>query len=146
MIRLNLTGADRIVHVGGGVTLTCAPVTSAVFTAARKDPRVAEAEEAGVSTEALTLETVKAIARRVIKGWDGVGDAEGNAIEPDADSIDLLIDIWPIYEDFNAKVCGPALMLVAEGNAPAPLRNGTSVGAPNTVTGAPSLAPIAPLN
>lgn len=144
MIRLNPTAADRVIDLGGGVELTCAPLTSAVFTAARSDPALAAALAAGASVEEATLATVKAIARRVIKDWNGVGDADGNPIAPDPERIDQLLDIWPLYDAFNARFCGPALMLVSEGNGSAPLRNGISAGAPDIATSATSPAPIAP--
>lgn len=145
MIRLNPTAADRVIDLGGGVELTCAPLTSAVFTAARSDPALAVALAGGASVEEATLATVKAIARRVIKDWNGVGDADGNPVSPDPERIDQLLDIWPLYDAFNARFCGPALMLVSEGNGSAPSRNGTSAGAPDIAANAANLAPIAPM-
>ena len=146
MIRLNPTAQDRVIDLGGGVELTCAPLTSAVFAAARNDPAVAASVAAGAGPEEATLATIKAVARRVIKGWDGVGDAEGNPINPNPDRIDQLLDIWPLYDAFNAKFCGPALILVTEGNGSAPLRNGISAGAldiaMNATTGPASNAPM----
>lgn len=144
MIRLNPTAQDRVIDLGGGVELTCAPLTSAVFAAARNDPAVIAIVTAGAGPEEATLATIKAVARRVIKDWDGVGDAEGNPINPNPDRIDQLMDIWPLYDAFNAKYCGPALILVAEGNGSAPLRNGISAGALVIAASATSPAPTAP--
>ena len=144
MIRLNPTAQDRVIDLGGGVELTCAPLTSAVFAASRNDPAVAACVAAGAGPEEATLATVKAVARRVIKDWDGVGDAEGNPVAPDPERIDQLLDIWPLYDAFNAKFCGPALILVAEGNGSAPLRNGISAGALDIAASATSPAPTAP--
>ena len=133
-----------MIDLGGGVELTCSPLTSAVFAAARNDPAVIAMVAAGAGPEEATLATIKAVARRVIKDWDGVGDAEGNPITPDHDRIDQLLDIWPLYDAFNAKFCGPALILVAEGNGSAPLRNGISAGALDIAASATSPAPTAP--
>ena len=144
MIRLNPTAQDRVIDLGGGVELTCAPLTSAIFAAARNDPAVIAAVAAGAGPEEATLATIKAVARRVIKDWDGVGDADGNPIDPDPDRIDQLMDIWPLYDAFNAKYCGPALILVTEGNGSAPLRNGISAGALVIAANAMSPAPPAP--
>ena len=144
MIRLNPTAQDRVIDLGGGVELTCAPLTSAVFAAARNDAAVAACVAAGAGPEEATLATIKAVARRVIKEWDGVGDAEGNPVAPDPERIDQLLDIWPLYDAFNAKFCGPALILVAEGNGFAPLRNGISAGALDIAASAISPAPTAP--
>lgn len=145
MIRLNPTNADRTVDLGGGVEVTCAPLTSAVFAAARNDPTISAAMTAGLSVEEVTLITIKAVARRVIKDWNGVGDAEGNPVDPTPERIDQLLDIWPLYDSFNQRVCGPALILVAEGNGSAPLPTGISAGALATATNATTdLATIAP--
>ena len=143
MIRLNPSNQDQIIDLGGGVELTCAPLTSAIFAAARNDPAVIAMVTAGAGAEEATLATVKAVARRVIKDWDGVGDADGNPVDPDPDRIDQLLDIWPLYDAFNAKFCGPALILVAEGNGSAPLRNGISAGALDIAASATSPAPTA---
>ena len=144
MIRLNPTAQDRVIDLGGGVELTCAPLTSAIFAAARNDPAVIAMVTAGAGAEEATLATIKAVARRVIKDWDGVGDTEGNPVAPDPERIDQLLDIWPLYDAFNAKFCGPALILVAEGNGSAPLRNGISAGALDIAASATSPAPTAP--
>ena len=144
MIRLNPTAQDRVIDLGGGVELTCAPLTSAVFAAARNDPAVIAMAAAGAGAEEATLATIKAVARRVIKDWNGVGDDDGNPVAPDSERIDQLLDIWPLYDAFNAKFCGPALILVAEGNGSAPLRNGTSTGALDIAASATRPAPTAP--
>ena len=133
-----------MIDLGGGVELTCAPLTSAVFAAARNDPSVIAMVTAGAGAEEATLATIKAVAHRVIKDWNGVGDAEGNPVDPDPDRIDQLLDIWPLYDAFNAKFCGPALILAAEGNGFAPLRNGISAGALDIAASATSPAPTAP--
>ena len=146
MIRLNMTAADRVIDLGGGVNVTCAPCTSVVFSGARGDPRVVAAAKLDLSAEEMTLETVKAVARRVIKDWDGVGDADGNPVPPTSERIDQLLDIWPLYDAFNARFCGPALMLVTEGNARAPLPNGTLAGALPIATDATNPAQIVPMN
>ena len=144
MIRLNPTAQDRVIDLGGGVELTCAPLTSAIFAAARNDPSVIAMVTAGAGPEEATLATIKAVARRVIKDWNGVGDAEGNPVDPDPERIDQLLDIWPLYDAFNARFCGPALILVAEGNGSAPSPNGISVGALDIAASATSPAPTAP--
>ncbi|MFC3119397.1 hypothetical protein ACFOHS_19025 [Jhaorihella thermophila] len=44
----------------------------------------------------------KALARRAVLAWEGVGDADSHAhrSEP-AQAIDALLDIWPIFEAFQ---------------------------------------------
>ena len=87
---------------------------------------------------------VKAIARRTILSWEGVGDAEGNVIAPDDATIDALFDLWPIYEAFNERFIARWLLLGEEGNGSAPLPTGTSAGAPDIARPVPGAAPTAP--
>ena len=143
MIRLNPSSEPRKIDLGFGVDVTCAPLTAAIFSSARSDPSVpmlAVGEEPGANREEVTAALVKAIAVRTIIAWDGVGDMDGNPVDPDPHWVGLLLDQWPIYEAFNAKFVAPFLILRQEGNGSAPLRNGTSAGARDTVTDATGLA------
>ena len=36
----------------------------------------------------------KALARRAVLAWEGVGDADGKPIDPSPEAIDALLDIW----------------------------------------------------
>lgn len=80
----------------------------------------------------------KAVARRVVTGWEGVGDADGNPVPVTPEGIDALLDIWPVFEAFQTRCLTPHLMLDAEKNASAPSPNGTSAGA--TATAKPAKA------
>ena len=142
MIRLNPTPDPRKIDLGHGVGVTVAPLTSAIFAAARVDPSIPSIEEVGV--EACTVETVKAIARRTILAWEGVGDLAGNPVDPTPDWIDGLLSLWAFYEAFNDRFVGPALLLRDEGNGSAPSPTGTLAGAPDTADTVPGDALTAP--
>ena len=86
----------------------------------------------------------KAIAERVILEWEGVGDADGEPIEPSPEAIDALLDVYPIWEAFQIGYVAKGLLVVAEKNASAPSPNGTSAGATDTAPPAPDDAPSAP--
>ena len=151
MIRLNPTKDLQTLDLGFGVEVTVRPMTSAIFAAARVDPAVpllkADSEDEsgeGATKEVVTVALVKAIARRTIVSWDGIGDAEGNPVDPSPEWIGLLLDQWAIYEAFNAKFVGKFLLLRDEGNGFAPLLNGTSGGAQPIVTDATDNVPTAP--
>ena len=43
----------------------------------------------------------KALARRAVLAWEGIGEADGKPIDPSPEAIDALLDIWPIFEAFQ---------------------------------------------
>jgi hypothetical protein len=151
MIRLNPTKDTQTIDLGFGVEVTVRPLTSAIFADARVDPDVpklrADSDDGsgiGESKEVVTVALVKAIARRTITAWDGIGDPDGNPVDPSPAWIGLLLDQWALYEAFNAKFVGKFLLLRDEGNGFAPLPNGTSGGAQAIATDATNNAPTAP--
>lgn len=142
MIRLNATNAPQKIDLGFGVEVTCHPMTSAIFAAARTDPSVPllasgdDPDGPGESREVVTVALVKAIAVRTITAWDGVGDSDGNPVDPNPEWVGMLLDQWALYEAFNAKFVAPFLLMRQEGNGSAPLRNGISARAQDTATDA----------
>ena len=131
MIRLDLSAAPKWLDLGSGLRLQVLPVTTAIMVAARNDPAV-EALSDTASKEEQALVMAKAVARRVLTGWEGVGDAEGKALPVTAEGIDALLSLWPIFEAFNLLYVSRGMLLDAEKNASAPLPTGTSVGATAT--------------
>jgi hypothetical protein len=128
MIRLNLSSEPRWLDLGPSLRLQVAPVTTAIMAAARSDIAASDAPE-DLPQEALAVTMAKAVARRVILDWQGVGDAEGNPLPVTPEGIDALLDIWPIFEAFQRDCLAPHLMLDQEKNASAPSPTGSSVGA-----------------
>ncbi len=131
MIRLDLSSEPKWLDLGAGLRLHVLPVTTAIMVAARNDPAV-EALPEGASKEEQALVMAKAVARRVVTGWEGVGDADGNPVPVTPEGIDALLDIWPVFEAFQTRCLAPHLMLEQEKNASAPSQTGTSVGAKAT--------------
>ncbi len=84
------------------------------------------------SNEERALSFAKALARKAVLAWEGVGDADGNSIDPSPEAIDALLDIWPIFEAFQLAYVSKGLLLEQEKNASAPLPNGPSAGASDT--------------
>ncbi len=131
MIRLDLSTKPRWLDLGSGLRLHVLPVTTAIMVAARNDPAV-EALPEKASREEQALAMAKAVARRVVTGWEGVGDAEGNPVPVNPEGIDALLDIWPVFEAFQTRILAPHLVLDAEKNASSPSPTGTSAGATPT--------------
>ena len=118
--------------------LRVAPLTTALMVAARNDPTV-EALPVTASDETRALVFAKAIARIAVTDWEGVGDAEGTPVPVTPDGIDALLEVWPIFEAFQAVYVAGGLLLDAEKNASAPSPTGTSAGA--TATARPAGKP-----
>jgi hypothetical protein len=131
MLRLDLTSEPRWLDLGHGVRLRAAPLTTASMVASRSDPAV-EALPATSSDEQRALVFAKAIARLSVTDWEGVGDADGNPVPVTPAGIDALLEIWPIFEAFQASYVAKGLLLDAEKNASAPSPTGTSAGATAT--------------
>jgi len=147
MLTLDLTNEPRWHDLAPGVRVQLRPLTTALMVATRSDPAVeavpdeatdadpAEVTEAGpavISDEERAMVFAKALARRAVLAWDGIGDADGNPIDPSPEAIDALLDIWPIFEAFQLAYVSKGLLLEQEKNASALSPNGPSAGASDT--------------
>lgn len=153
MLRLNPQKGPRWVDLGFGVRVEVDPVTTAVMSGARRAPEfkalakalAADHPEIMSDPEAmaevvtdsdigddLALAMAKAVAARIIRGWEGVADEAGAAAPVNAENIAALLDVPQIFQRFQEAVLEPAQMLESEKNASPPLLNGTSAGAVTT--------------
>ena len=122
MLRLNLSNEPRWLDLGHGVRLLVEPLTTAIMLAARSDPAIvaaaAEAEgDAAHFNDDLARIVAKAVARIVVRDWEGVGDEDGKLLPLTLEGIDALLELWPIFEAFQTKYIAGALILDAEKNA-----------------------------
>ena len=122
MLRLNLSNEPRWLDLGYGVRLLVEPLTTAIMLAARSDPTIlaaAQGPEPGDerSNDDLARIVAKAVARIVVKDWEGVGDEDGKPLALTPEGIDALLELWPIFEAFQTKYIAGALILDAEKNA-----------------------------
>jgi hypothetical protein len=131
MLRLDLTSEPRWLDLGHGVRLRVAPLATALMVAARSDAAV-EALPDTASNEIRALVFAKAIARRAVTEWEGVGDADGKSAPITPEGIDALLEVWPIFEAVQASYVAKGLLLDTEKNVSAPSPTGTSVGATAT--------------
>ena len=143
MIRLNLTATPQWLDLTPGLRLLVGPLTTALMVSARADPAI-EALPEGATQEELALAMAKAVARRAVLDWEGVGDDAGNIVPVSPEGIDALLEIWPVFEAFQTKYVARGLILDAEKNVSAPLPNGPSAGATATARPARGAAPTAP--
>ena len=131
MIRLNLSNRPEWLDLLPGLRVLVAPLTTALMVSARADPLIDGLSDSS-SQEDMALARAKAVARRVVTGWEGVGDADGRPVPITPEGIDALLDIWPVFEAFQAHCLAPHLMLEAEKNASTLLPTGTLAGATPT--------------
>ena len=118
MIRLDLKRLPHWLDLGHGVRVHVRPCTTALMMSARAEAqrgassRASDIEAAGIRTTAL----IKALARLAVLDWEGIGDAAGSAAPVTPESVDTLMDLWPIASAFESAYLGPALLLDAEKN------------------------------
>ena len=142
MLTLDLSNEPRWHELAPGVRVQLRPLTSALMVATQSDP-VVEAVPAEASDEERAVAFAKALARRAVLAWEGVGDADGNPIDPNPEAIDALLDVWPIFEAFQLAYVSKGLLLEQEKNASAPSPSGPSAGASDTAKPAKGRAPTA---
>lgn len=143
MLRLNPVAEPYWLDLAPGVRVLVDPCSSALMVAARSTPEV-EAIALDGSAHEQALVFAKAIARIAIRDWEGVGDVDGNPVEPTPALIAALLDLYPIFERFQVDYLGRGLMLEAEKNALSPAPRGTSAGATPIAVPAADPAPTAP--
>ncbi|MDI3470372.1 MAG: hypothetical protein OJF62_002435 [Pseudolabrys sp.] len=56
------------------------------------------------------------LAHSGIVAWEGVGDADGNPVEPTKETIDAALELWPVFDAIDRLYVGPALIQDAEKN------------------------------
>ena len=128
MIRLNLTASPQWLNLAPGLRLLVGPLTTALMVSARADMAIETLPE-NATTEELALAMAKAVARRAILEWEGVGDKDGRVVAVTPDGIDALLEIWPVFEAFQTGYVAKGLILDAEKNVSAPSPSGPSAGA-----------------
>lgn len=165
-IRLGLPREPRWIDLAGTARVLVRPATTALISAAQH-AAMAEADairagrlgliDAGASVDGLDVDDphiaaglahdlmVRALARYLVTDWDGVFDADGNALAFDAALLPQLMAIEDVAAAFWRHVLEPERQRAAEGNASAPSPNGTLAGAPDTAAVvSPGVAPPAP--
>ena len=131
MLRLNLTATPEWLDLAPGLRLQLAPLSTAIMLAARAEIAAADLP-ADASNDDLSMIGAKAIARRTVLAWEGVGDDAGNPVPVSPEGIDALLEIWPVFEAFQVQYVGNGMLLEQEKNVSAPSPTGTSAVAQTT--------------
>jgi hypothetical protein len=56
------------------------------------------------------------LAHSGIAAWEGIGDADGNPVEPTKETINAALELWPVFDATDRLYVGPALIQDAEKN------------------------------
>lgn len=143
MIRLRLQRGPEWLELLPGIAILVRPPSSSLIAEARADDAVRFLSE-DAPRELVGLAFAKALARRVILEWRGVEDEAGRLADPAPETIDALLEVFPVYQAFEERYLKGAMVLDAEKNASGPSLPGTSATDPATAETAPSAVPSAP--
>jgi hypothetical protein len=144
MLRLNLSAGPRWIDLLPGIRFQVLPVTTTVMMTARSSPRMADMT-ADTPRESVAMALALAVAEQVVIDWTGiVDDASGTSVPVSPPAIAAVLESFPVFEAFEAKVMVPAVTLESEGNGSGPSRTGTTAGAGNTALPVRSDAPSVP--
>lgn len=58
----------------------------------------------------------RSLAHSGIAAWEGIGDVDGNPVEPTKETIDAALEHWPVFDAIDRLYVGPALIQDAEKN------------------------------
>jgi hypothetical protein len=115
-----------------GVRVKVKPITVAAIIAARQ----AAADAAKDGGDDMIYNGSAAFTRRMarwgIVEWEGVGDADGNPVDPTPENIDALLEHWRAFDAIDGQYVVPALIQDAEKNGSSLSPNGISAGAKAT--------------
>ena len=59
----------------------------------------------------------RSLAHSGIAAWEGIGDSDGNPVEPSKETIDAALEVWALFDAIDRLYVGPALLQDAEKNA-----------------------------
>ena len=127
MLTLDLTNEPRWLDLGhGGVRVRARPLTTALMVARAATRRRGVAGRLRRGSGRWLF--AKALTPGARRDWEGVGDADGNPGRS-RPGIDALLEVWPIFEAFQATYVSKGLLLDA-GKTPPPSPTGLRRGRP----------------
>jgi hypothetical protein len=120
MIRLNLSNEPKWTTLVGSFEIFHDPVSATVMS-------IAAREATGERVEDRIAEITKSVARAVIREWRGVvDDTSGKDVPVTPETVNAVMDIWPIFRAFNERVIDARMRVEREKKDLSPLQNGTS--------------------
>jgi hypothetical protein len=62
------------------------------------------------------LAFTQSLARSGIIAWEGIGNVDGDPLEPTRENIDAALEVWPVFDAIDRLYVGPALIRAQEKN------------------------------
>ena len=144
LVRLDLTLSDRWTTLIAGFDVLHGPVTSAILSEAGHAAMAAGEGDERTIADLFIDQITKFIAKAVIRDWRGVvNDATGEPLPVTPETIDAVMDVWPIFRAFNERVIDARIRIDREKKGFPPLQNGTSGAEPTIAPTATDPAPTA---
>ena len=116
MLKLNTDREPFWLDLVPGVRAQFRPITVAAILLART--AAADVLRAG-GDDAMVKAGVaftSSLAHSGIAAWSGIGDADGNPVEPTKETIEAVLEHWPVFDAIDRLYVGPALIQDAEKN------------------------------
>ena len=116
MLRLGTEREPFWLDIVPGVRAQFRPISVAAILLARTaaaDVLRAGGEDAMVKAG---VAFTSSLAHSGVVAWEGVGDADGNPVEPTKETIDAALELWPVFDAIDRLYVGPALVQDAEKN------------------------------
>jgi hypothetical protein len=116
MLRLATDRQPFWLDIVPGVRVQFRPISVAAILLARTaaaDVLRAGGEDAMVKAG---VAFTSSLAHSGIAAWEGVGDADGNPVEPTKETVNAALELWPVFDAIDRLYVGPALIQDAEKN------------------------------
>lgn len=116
LLKLGVERAPYWLDVARGVRVQFRPITVASILLARSV--AADVLQAGGDDAAIKagVAFTRSLSHSGIAAWEGIGDADGNVVEPTPENIDALLELWPVFDAIDRLYVGPALIRDSEKN------------------------------
>jgi hypothetical protein len=129
MLKLAFDREPFWLDLAAGVRVRFKPITVAAILVARQAAAEVLKADGEDTTTMAGLAFTRSLARAGVLEWEGVGNADGEPVEPSPGNIDAFLDLWPIFDAIDRLYVAPALIGLDEKNGSSLSPNGTSAGA-----------------
>lgn len=116
MLKLGVERQPFWLDVARGVRVQFRPISVAAILLARS--AAADVLQEGGTDAAIKagVAFTRSLSHSGIAAWEGIGDADGNVVEPSAENVDALLELWPVFDAIDRLYVGPALIRDSEKN------------------------------
>ncbi len=116
MLKLSVDREPFWLDVLPGVRIRFRPVAVAAILSARS--AATEVLRTGDDDAEMKagLAFTSSLARSGILAWEGIGNSEGNPVEPTLENIDAALECWPVFDAVDRLYVSPAIIQAAEKN------------------------------